>query len=173
MGFRFVQKSMTLNNLKQSKRVSKQNIICYERSVRLVLAVLTYLSYYSDVINTCEVSVVDEATLLSPILVITTVRLMCGEATEFILVPVTVTSVPPLKMYRQYFINSHEWNYLTEITAYHTRWLYATARLTIFMCLLRYGYSIKCPSKCPNQFHCSSLLFNYGIVVISFCTIFY
>ena len=46
---------------------------------------------------TCEVSVADDVTLLWSTLVITTIRLMNGTATESRLVPVTVTSVPPLK----------------------------------------------------------------------------
>jgi len=41
-------------------------------------------------------------------LVTMTVRLMCGVATEFRLLPITVTFVPPLEMYK------HHDQYVTE-----------------------------------------------------------
>ena len=42
MGFQFVQKSMTLNDIEQSKRIcghvtSNQKVISYGRNVRLIL----------------------------------------------------------------------------------------------------------------------------------------
>jgi len=43
-----------------------------------------------------------DVTLLVLTVVMTTVRLIAGSATEFRLFPVTVTSVPPLLMYKHH-----------------------------------------------------------------------
>ena len=49
--------------------------------------------------RTPELSVFDDVMLWSPNLVMTTVRVMRGTATEFRLLPYTVTFVPPLNVY--------------------------------------------------------------------------
>jgi len=48
MGFKFMQKSITLNDLERRKRMriqlnGNQKLLCYGRNVRIMLALLTYL----------------------------------------------------------------------------------------------------------------------------------
>jgi len=46
MGFRVVQKSMTLDGQNAYAVAGNQKVICYRRNVRLMLVLLTYLFFY-------------------------------------------------------------------------------------------------------------------------------